>query len=132
MKLLTSKRFADTPEGYFGVFICEDKYPICDILEETYKVDGKDSRILKGEYTMKWEMTATLGMRWVLQGVVGRTGICVHKGNTVIDTKGCILTGHGYSITAGLHGIINSGIAYDSFLKYMQPDVIAKLIIIEV
>jgi hypothetical protein len=61
-----------------------------------------------------------LPVTFEVEGVPGRDGILFHTGNRASDTKGCILLGQGYSDFKGEQWIINSRIAFETFVEYTE------------
>jgi hypothetical protein len=85
-------------EGKFECFILEDKDRGLNdnlTLEQILKVKvyGKTA-IPYGRYEVDWTMSARFKvMMPILLNVKGYSGIRIHKGNTEIDSLGCLLCG---------------------------------------
>ena len=87
-----------TINGKFECFILEDKdrgltdsMPLAEIVAT--KVYGKTA-IPYGRYQIDWTMSARFKvMMPILLNVKGYSGIRIHKGNTEIDSLGCLLCG---------------------------------------
>jgi hypothetical protein len=87
-----------TIDGKFECFILEDKdrgltdsMPLAEIVAT--KVYGKTA-IPYGRYEIDWTMSARFKvMMPILLNVKGYSGIRIHKGNTEIDSLGCLLCG---------------------------------------
>jgi hypothetical protein len=85
-------------DGKFECFILEDKdRGLSDTMSlekiAGTKVYGKTA-IPYGRYEIDWTMSARFKvMMPILLNVVGYSGIRIHKGNTEIDSLGCLLCG---------------------------------------
>jgi len=62
------------------------------------------------------------GLTFVAVGVPYHTGILVHPGNTILDTKGCILPGIDLGTFGDLPGVRNSQDAYGKFLAWVNQE----------
>ena len=83
------KLLRSAPEGkaLFGQLYVDGEY-FCDTLENT------DYAIPTGFYRLRVTMSPRFRIYLpLLDGVIGRTGIRIHAGNTIQDTEGCILVG---------------------------------------
>jgi len=94
---LELKRIALKPTYTIGKLYIDGKY-FCDTLEDTVRPAGVkikgQTAIAAGTY--KVEMTMSNRFKRVLPlliGVPNFEGIRIHRGNTDIDTEGCILVG---------------------------------------
>jgi len=87
-----------TIDGKFECFILEDKDRGLNdtlTLEQILrvKVYGKTA-IPYGRYEIEWTMSARFKVFMpILLNVVGYAGIRIHKGNTEVDSLGCLLCG---------------------------------------
>ena len=84
LKLIRNK-----PQGkaLFGQLYVDGEY-FCDTLENT------DYTIPTGFYCLRVTMSPRFKIFLpILDGVIGRTGIRIHAGNTIDHTEGCILVG---------------------------------------
>ena len=85
-------------DGQFECFILEDKdrgltdsMPLAEIVAT--KVYGKTA-IPYGRYEVDWTMSARFKVFMpILLNVKGYSGIRIHKGNSEIDSLGCLLCG---------------------------------------
>jgi hypothetical protein len=85
-------------DGQFECFILEDKdrgltdtMPLAEIVAT--KIYGKTA-IPYGRYEVDWTMSARFKVFMpILLKVKGYSGIRIHKGNTEIDSLGCLLCG---------------------------------------
>ena len=83
------KLLRSAPEGktLFGQLYVDGEY-FCDTLENT------DYAIPTGFYRLRVTMSPRFRIYLpLLDGVIGRSGIRIHAGNTIQDTEGCILVG---------------------------------------
>jgi hypothetical protein len=54
---------------------------------------------------------------WRLESVPGRTAILIHQGNTLNDTRGCILVGRRAGTLRGLPAVLESRAALEDLRK---------------
>ena len=83
------KLIRNQPQGkaLFGQLYVDGEY-FCDTLENT------DYAIPSGFYRLRVTMSPRFRIYLpLLDGVIGRSGIRIHAGNTIQDTEGCILVG---------------------------------------
>ena len=83
------KLIRNQPQGkaLFGQLYVDGEY-FCDTLENT------DYAIPTGFYRLRVTMSPRFKIFLpILDGVIGRSGIRIHAGNTIQDTEGCILVG---------------------------------------
>ena len=83
------KLIRNQPQGkaLFGQLYVDGEY-FCDTLENT------DYAIPTGFYRLRVTMSPRFRIYLpLLDGVIGRTGIRIHAGNTIDHTEGCILVG---------------------------------------
>ena len=83
------KLIRNRPQGkaLFGQLYVDGEY-FCDTLENT------DYAIPSGFYRLRVTMSPRFRIYLpLLDGVIGRSGIRIHAGNTIQDTEGCILVG---------------------------------------
>jgi len=101
-----------------GILFSEDGDRICETLELPWKENQHDiSCIPEGSYECKllYSPIHRRKLYW-LQSVPNRIAIEIHIGNTVDDTKGCILLG-----TVRLKDSIGaSRVAFDKFMELMD------------
>lgn len=99
--------------------------PFCDTLEPTWrdyrrgarKIMGR-SAIPEGRYAVVISWSPRM-KKWlpILLGVPGFSGVRIHAGNTVKDTKGCILVGE--NLKPGM--VLNS----NTWLKRLKDRIVA-------
>ncbi|QEH36490.1 hypothetical protein OJF2_50740 [Aquisphaera giovannonii] len=91
--ILTLRRISQGHFGTFGMLLAGDK-PLCVTCEEPWKANAPNvSCIAAGTYSCIRHDTPKFPNVWEVTGVPGRTGILIHAGNTIKDTRGCILVG---------------------------------------
>ena len=118
--MLTLLRFHSSPtdtlgllrlDGQFLAFTLEDEYRAVKVMSET--------RIPEGTYTIELYDSPSHSKRYGhkmlhLKDVPGFTGILIHKGNSEVDTAGCLLVGnHCQYNPFGSSRITESTLAYD-------------------
>jgi len=120
MTTLNLKRIAFTREGVFGV-LCNGPFPWLCTLEDPWNMNEKEnSCIPKGVYECKSHVSHSHGATFILLDVPGRTDILFHAGNTIIDTRGCILLGMGFGEVNGLRGVKDSRAAISNLMDRMK------------
>lgn len=80
------------------------------------------SAIPEGEYTL----TLTPANKILLVGTSPRSGILIHKGNTIADTQGCILVGDALSADGNTLAAGTSGPAYIRLLNYIYSQLFTR------
>lgn len=121
-QMITLYRFSTTIEhGTFGVIsVDETGIPLCVTLEPPWMNNRRDvSCIPAGNYTIMKIKSERFGATWAVMNVPGRGGIIFHRGNSLADTKGCILVGSsfgGVGSTRKIQGIRASNAAMARFL----------------
>jgi hypothetical protein len=90
-------RVAQSDKGTFGVLVKEG-IPICVTCEDPWN-DNKVgiSCIPEGAYSVLPHSGEKYKNVWRLREVPGRSDILIHNGNSIADTRGCILVGKGFS-----------------------------------
>lgn len=92
---LTLKRIISGDQGTFGILCGPYGHPICCIVERPWLNNQEDvSCIPLGTYTAKREPPSDHFPyeKFRIYDVTGRDSILFHKGNTIADSKGCLLT----------------------------------------
>lgn len=106
-------RYKDTDRGVRGRLYLRDH--TLETLELPWRNNAREiSCIPLGEYTCHDYHSARFG-KTIALGVTGRTGILLHTGNTIADSRGCILLGS----TVSESGIAGSRKAMDLFRSYL-------------
>lgn len=111
--LCTLSQFTATVYGHDGNLLDSESMsgfflePVVD--EEKAEIKGSKTAIKPGTYKI---VSKVPGQKydWYLQGVPGREGIAIHKGNYYSNTDGCLLIGNSFSkvINEDAYKVINS------------------------
>lgn len=119
------KRVSSGGNGTFGVLINEQNIPILTTLERPWLNNQQNiSCIPAGTYECKRVVKPEHGECFELQNVPGRGSILIHAGNTIKDSKGCILLGMEYGSVVidgkDVSGVLLSKGAIDTFMRAMK------------
>lgn len=96
MKTLDLIRLSTGADGTFGVLL-DQGIPFAITLEEEWLYNARDiSCIPEGYYTCERIVSPKFGDTFEVKKVQGRSSILFHKGNTEINTQGCILIGESF------------------------------------
>ena len=115
------QRVITSAQGTFGVLIVNGR-PFCVTCEAPWN-DNKIgvSCIPSGQY----DCVRHTGQQWVnvweVTNVPGHSAILIHSGNTIKDTKGCILVGDSFGVLNGMPGVANSVKTLNQ-LRTLLPD----------
>lgn len=91
---ITLRRFREDQYGTHGALFDEIGNVLCFTEERPYKNNQEDTSCIPlGIYSCIDHDSADHPDSWEITGVKDRTGILIHNGNTMKDTKGCILVG---------------------------------------
>jgi hypothetical protein len=94
---------------------------VCFTLEPPF--DRTHPAIPYGEYDLTWEYSESLKKDTPrLNGVKDRTGILIHAGNVIEDSRGCILVGSGWVLKDQEPMLTGSRVARDKVYKLMKED----------
>ena len=132
--VLTLKRITKHhPDGTFGVILAEDETPICCTIERPWLNNAPGiSCIPVGEYICKKRPSSNHFPyeKYEVTGVPNKTDILFHKGNTIEDSKGCILvvTGPDPLGVRKLSGKFSAD-AFSIFMRYLLNHQSFKLVI---
>ncbi len=135
---ITLTRACYTPLGTVGTITIEDADFACYSIERPWLANiPSESCIPVGEYTAKlgtfYRNTPDPGddyPAWEVLDVPGRTLIKVHRGNTMLDVKGCIAVGNGLELLNGLWFVKNSRTAYSRWMEATSDSSLAALKIV--
>lgn len=107
--------------GVFGV-ILKDRRPLFTTLEPPWKNNQRDvSCIPPGTYKCRKSFSNKFQRQlFELIDVPDREVIKIHIGNSISNTLGCILLGMSYSLSD--YAIVNSKLAFDSFMSIMPNE----------
>lgn len=105
-------RVGQSAAGTFGVLRI-GQVPFALTLEQPWRDNETNiSCIPPTEYICRRVHSPKFGETFEVQGVERRSHILFHKGNTIADTKGCILVGEQFHGTS----LAYSGAGYDEFM----------------
>lgn len=119
MKLI---RIAQNKKGTFGVLVKDDR-PICVTCEDPWNDNAVGtSCIPAGTYHCAPHSGAKYKDVWALENVPGRTAILIHQGNTIKDTRGCILVGRHFGNLHGYPAILDSRVTLQMLRLELDPE----------
>ena len=120
MRALRLIRIEESIEGTFGVLLFDAKI-FCVTLEcpDLLNIKNKSSIPAK-QYTCKQILSPRFGETFEICNVPGRSHICFHPGNTVLDTEGCIMLGNLVGELSGRRAILNSKETFKKFIHKTQ------------
>ena len=111
-------RLISTPLFTKGI-LTYDNDVLCHTLELPWRDNQRNlSCIPSGVYLAHKSNSTTHGPCLRLPSVLNRTGILIHTGNTIQDTRGCILVG----LDTNSNGVINSKQALYRILQQLPSD----------
>lgn len=93
-------RTCQSDKGTFGV-LSNNNIPLCDTCE-------LPNPIPEGEYLVIPHNGTHHKNVWEITGVPGHSDVLFHEGNTILDTKLCVLVGSGYGTIKGLPAVLHS------------------------
>lgn len=94
--------------GTFGI-LTRGGVPLCNTCEDPWNENRPQiSCIPAGKYQCVPHSGTKYKNVWRLENVPGRSAILIHAGNSIEDTRGCLLVGNGFGIVNGLPSVINS------------------------
>lgn len=130
MKIITIKRTHILPGGIYGTLDIESE-PFCQTYEQP------KPHVKEGEFICKRGISPKRqeNVYW-LQDTPGMTDVQIHRGNTDLDTEGCILIGRAFgpvdTLTQGtLLGVQDSRYAFSRFMEILKNDPEFKLVIVD-
>jgi len=123
-RLLITRVSTDLDVGTFGVLQWEgDKAPFALSLEDPWRNNEQNvSCIPSGEYIARRFDSPTHGMTFQIMDVPGRTLILFHRGNTHINTEGCVLIGEKFHFLDGIPSIAASREGFDEFWSRVKDE----------
>lgn len=132
MKILELIRLENWAGGTIGVLKI-DKAVFCFTLEPKDLLNAvNESCIPTGQYVCRKVNSPKFGETFEVAGVPGRDKVLFHAGNTVKDTRGCILEGSEVGKLKGDRAVLNSGKTFQRFLEEMSNEDEAVLTVTEV
>ena len=132
MHMVKIIRIETHPEhGTFGVMTL-DGSAFCVTLEPYSRDNAVNvSCIPTGQYICKKYSSARYPNTYEITGIQGRSYVLFHAGNTDDDTAGCVLLGDEYGKLGKDRAILESGEAFDKFIKYLNDVDQFRLTIVE-
>lgn len=101
-------RFKSDDNGTFGIMTYDGQY-LCHTCEDPWKNNmPSQSCIPAAKYDVIPYSSPKFPNVWLIQNVPDRFSILIHNGNTIIDTRGCILVGDSMGYIDGLPAVLNS------------------------
>lgn len=120
MELLTLKRVSHTAEGTCGVLLF-NQFPIIVTLENPWLENIRSfSCIPPGQYVCKPYSSNRFPITFQVMDVPKRSCIIFHKGNTIEDTRGCILTGSKFGTLKNKLAVLESRRAFKIFTELVS------------
>lgn len=120
-------RLEHTDHGIIGV-LRVNKQVACYTLELPY-IENKAniSSIPQGFYNCGLTMSPKYGLTYEVLDVRNRSNILFHAGNTINDSRGCILLGNKVGELSGKRAVLNSRIAYKAFMDTLDMSMFFSL-----
>jgi len=121
--ILNLTRISTDPNiGTFGVLKWEDSpAPFAVTLEDPWNDNKRNiSCIPTGSYVCAPRVSPTHGETFEVLDVENRTHILFHRGNTHINTQGCILIGESFHYLNGIPSIRSSREGFDEFYEAVK------------
>ena len=120
MKILIIRRFVpENKIATYGVF-CYGLIPFAVTLELPDKNNHPEiSCIPTGEYTCKPYSSEKYPNTWQVMDVTGRSLILIHKGNFLLDIRGCIAIGEKFT-DINLDGVMDIGESAEGFEEFLS------------
>jgi hypothetical protein len=112
--LIVVKRVAILEEGAFGVMLMLGT-PFAVTLERTF--DDGQPVIPAGRYVCKRSYFYGGGYETYEISVPGHSRVLFHKGNTEVDSAGCILIAESFGVLGGEAGILDSRGGFSEFVS---------------
>jgi hypothetical protein len=120
MKIVELIRLEESKEGTIGALKI-DKQCFCWTLEPSDKLNKQNvSSIPAQQYICEKVVSRKYGTTFLVLNVPNRSSILFHPGNTIDDTKGCILLGKHPSKLRGKRAVLNSGFTFKQFIHEMK------------
>ena len=122
MAEIVLKRIMSGTDGTAGAIII-DGWPVCVALERPWEDNKRNvSCIPPGTYPCTKERHGKFGTVLRLHDVKGRGGILLHSGNTIDDSRGCILPGLSFGLILGRHAVLDSKKAKALIMSKLDAD----------
>jgi hypothetical protein len=128
-ELLELVRLGSSGRGTFGA-LRHGLVPFVLTLERPWANNEQNvSCIPSGRYICRRVRSPKFGNTFEVTNVPGRTDVLFHSGNTIEDTRGCILIGEEFSGTFDRPMLVSSQRGFSEFLKYLENTTQFDLII---
>ena len=116
------QRFIQTSAGTSGCLLSDTNEELCKSLELPWRENAKGiSCIPAGHYTAKRRFSPEHHRDvFEIEQVPNRENIEIHHGNTVKDTKGCILVGMRFGKLGGMPAVLDSDVAFEKLMAALQ------------
>jgi hypothetical protein len=122
MTILTLVRVSQSSQGTFGVLKIGE-VPICVTCEDPWEQNARGISCIPADtYKVKKFNGTNFKDVWQVMDVPGRDAILIHNGNTIDDTRGCILVGKGFATFPGGGPGITDSKAVLEMLRERLPD----------
>lgn len=122
MKELILKTVGQSWRGTFGVLVNQE-VPFALTMEQPWKDNQENiSSIPAGRYLCRRVDSPHFGNTFEITEVPERTHVLFHKGNTLADTRGCILVGEKFDGTFEHPFLAESKHGYDEFMMMMAGE----------
>ena len=130
MKYIEITRTRQNKNGIVGI-LSIDNDPFCVTMERPWEDNKANvSCVPVGIYALKRITSPTFGDTFEIQDVPNDRKHCIfHWGNTIVDSRGCVLTGLKIGRLGDDLAILASKDAYNEFLAAMGDDIEAILVI---
>ena len=129
---ITLKRISANLDSTFGVLI-KDNTPFAVTLERPWLDNKADiSCISSSNYVCERVNSPKFGETFEVKGVLGRSHVLFHAGNTEHDTHGCILVAEEFGKINGKGAVLDSKKGFNEFLSLLKGIDEFQLIIVEV
>ena len=122
LKELTLKTVGSSWRGTFGVLVNgENAFALT--LEQPWRENETDiSCIPAGRYLCRRVDSPHFGNTFEITEVPERSHVLFHKGNTLADTKGCVMVGEKFDGTWEHSFLGESKLGYDQFMAMMAEE----------
>lgn len=131
MKRIRVKRIWSNDTGTFGV-MCDTGGPFAVTVELPWRNNAvRVSCIPAGLYSIDRVKSPKFGNTFGISNVEGRTHILLHRANTIDDLLGCIGVAEAFNVVNGVRGVTESAKGFAEFLKLLEGESEAELLITE-
>lgn len=114
--MIEIRRYEKGPNGTLGTFWMDDAF-LCYTLEDPDNDNQKGcSCIPEGTYEVI-PHDGRFKDVWEITNVPDRSAIIIHSGNTIDDTRGCVLVGERIGTLHGLPAVLDSRLALGHLRK---------------